>query len=222
MNLRRRVYAPDPEGIAVKLVQKALVRGSQSFELDRDGNLIVSSKGMGVERREAVALATLEPDCVRIRTHAYPLLVAAVVSGGFALIMLITLIFESARVGDPISPVILGLPSAVFAFFMFAKYIRRSVNIVAFYPRFGGGAAVTPWHNNPTAEEFDAFVRELSERIREASLPKAGEPFSLEAELRSLQRLRDDGLLTSEEFDVAKQRVLGLTQKPSIGFRRAS
>jgi len=38
--------------------------------------VIVSRKGMEVERREAVALARLETDCVRIRTYAYPLLVA--------------------------------------------------------------------------------------------------------------------------------------------------
>ena len=81
-----------------------------------------------------------------------------------------------------------------------------------------GAARVIEQVAKGEAEAVAAIIRERVEAItRERHYPwatspvepHASEPLNLVAELRELAQLRDQGILTPEEFDVQKARLLG-------------
>lgn len=76
-----------------------------------------------------------------------------------------------------------------------------------------GAARVVEQVAKGEAEAVAAVIRERVEAVtRErhypAPLPAAPMPLSLAAELRELAELRDQGILTAEEFDAQKARLL--------------
>jgi hypothetical protein len=89
----------------------------------------------------------------------------------------------------------------------------------AFYNRYNGVAVVTPWIGKPNPQEFDRFIECLVDRIEAASenAAKKGQE-SFANEIRGLKKLVDEGMLTQEEFEIAKKKLLSPPPRANIDF----
>ena len=202
----------------MKLTQKRLLFGTQTFELTGDDQLLVSTKGWGGEKRFKVPLASLDPEPARIRTRPiFRWALAALLGTLFGGVVLLGV--WSPDGGEPVSPGLFGIILGAFFVAFLRSAVLETVNVMAFYDRFSGRPLLTPWFNNPNAKTFDDAMRELRNRISRLSGSFIATEPNVEAQLRSLHRLRDEGLLTPEEFEVAKRRALGAGEKAAIGFR---
>lgn len=113
--------------------------------------------------------------------------------------------------------------------FLAAKFISSMVNCVAFYS-WNGEALITPWYNNPNKKSFEEFILFLKRRIHAAiekqiEINKTNQMQSkdtIAGEILGLKKLLEDGVLTAEEFEKAKAKVLGDTEPRIVGFSQSA
>jgi hypothetical protein len=83
-----------------------------------------------------------------------------------------------------------------------------------FLNRFTGQPAVVLFTGKPDRATFQDFVAEFAKRINAATEAKKKEmgaiPGGLAHEIRELVKLRDEGLLSHEEFRQAKAKLLDM------------
>ena len=99
-----------------------------------------------------------------------------------------------------------------------AAMISRWWDRVAVMCKYGDAYALTFHAKRPSPSAVEGFLEQLEQRIREA--PSAGQE-SLADELQQLCELHQEGALTAEEFQQAKEMLLG-RDRPPIGFRTRS
>ena len=75
-------------------------------------------------------------------------------------------------------------------------------------------------HNNlPNESEFATFLEKLKATIKKVPAGHLIPTNLMVTELREFARLRDDGILTNEEFEAAKRSLLAKVNSPaSVGF----
>lgn len=88
--------------------------------------------------------------------------------------------------------------------------LHRSSDRILFYSRHGRAPLVDLLNNNPGKNEFQDFLQDLEQRIRQAqegAYPNTRE--HLAAELREHRRLKDEAIISVEEYETVKRRILG-------------
>lgn len=79
------------------------------------------------------------------------------------------------------------------------------------------GIRLPLWYNNPAPETFENFSVSLKEAINAVKRPSS-DISSLAAQIQNLKKLVDEGVLTSQQFEAAKNKLTGNETSTRIGF----
>lgn len=205
------------------LVQKQLFKGSQRFEITDDDQIIVTSKGIGNERSFKFSLLEIEPRCGRVKQTAWIQLIGTILFGAMFGLVIISALFDTRSVkhADFVGLIFGVFMIGVVTSFFFRAYLRKVVDVVAFYSRANGQPLILMWYCNPSQEACDGFAHELEKRINAAvaSAIESQPRESIAGEIRALKKLVTDGLLSEVEFEKAKQKLLEEPRiKGPLGF----
>jgi hypothetical protein len=99
---------------------------------------------------------------------------------------------------------------ALIAVFLFGLMIKDFQNSLIFTTRHGRVPVVEFFHNNPDKTQYQGVISQLMEKIAavQARYPIPDTKL-LPAELGEHRRLRDEGLISTEQYNMAKARILG-------------
>jgi hypothetical protein len=103
--------------------------------------------------------------------------------------------------------------------FSFYRLWRHTYDVTGFCARASGQTVFTLFTDKPNAVEFQNFVGTLRKRIAELR-DVAPSTDSTAEQLQSFARLREQGILTDEEFAKIKERLLDTVGRESrrLGF----
>ena len=203
------------------LTQKKLFQGTQEFRLTDDDHIHISFRGSGTERSFTLPLLEIDPRPARIKARPLGRLIVAFAFGFFAALVFVSAVVQS----NPAEQGPIAFGGAILAgisFLCFRDYRRRATNIIAFYSRANGQALLTPWYGVPNQASFDAFIQEVTNRINAAiaRVTQTQSNDTMSGEIRALKKLCDDGLLTTDQYEKAKQKLIeSPKERPPIGFR---
>jgi len=117
---------------------------------------------------------------------------------------------DGARAASILFAVLAGLFLLVSAM----RIAARRLDCTMFVNRFTGEPAVVLFTGKPDQATFSDFVAEFAQRITAATEAKKKEigalPGGLAHEIRELVKLRDEGLLSHQEFKHAKAKLLDM------------
>ncbi len=153
-------------------------------------------------------LAFLDPTPRRERRLAWRWLLVALGLGGAGAALLITgldgAIPLSGSIWLPGALVCIAAAAVCTAATMYWSYDK-----LVFRTRHGGMPLVEMLNNRPDRRSFAAFLEELKRHIEAARMEYGPDNRELlSAEMREHRRLRDDGVLSAEEYDAVKARIL--------------
>jgi len=204
-----------------RLNQSEILRGRRSYVLRDDGTLVADYRSLGNERSHTLQIATLDLNPRRARHSEVGLLVVFLLF----VLALLSIAFGAISSTDEdtrIAFIIAGIPLLILTIVCGVAFRKRSFDVVVFdsidSPYLENGLQMC--YQKPTREEFESFITCLQEQIREhqsTTLREGG----IADQLRSLAKLRDEGILTEEEFAAAKERVISANgPRGPIGFVR--
>ena len=202
-----------------RLEQRKFGNGKQAFALREDGTLLVTlSKGGNIQhfclsligwdsepahekngnRLYRVTLKVLLP-LICIPIVGVLLSLKSDVNVASALMMCFVLLFSWG--------------------FLFKRNLCQTYDVLIFRNPMTGGQIVL--HNNmPNEKEFSSFVVALKNIIKKYPYIIPEYANTAVADLREFARLRDDGVLTNEEFEEAKRKLLStINTSSNMGFR---
>jgi len=201
-----------------QLNQSSLLKGKRLFALQDDGVLRVTHAEVGKSQEVAVEISLLDPRPVRERGKAAAMLVGMSVFG------LLVLGFTFAAFGPGHTRGAEGPVLCIAGFFALPfllcwhHYLKQSYDLVIFRNPYSGGQ-IAFLNNVPTPEEFRSFIDILVSEIKANRIAPYQPMKSLSDELRNLAKLKDDGVLTEDEFRVAKQNLINAAKEPGpVGF----
>ena len=198
--------------MTLEIHQKAWFQGRRQLAVD-DKKAVYTEKRL--LRRQTIShdLHYLDPDPVVLKTAPTDWLAVAI---GSALILLLcvgcalAVDDEDARAASITFAVLAGLFLLVSAM----RIASRKLDCTMFLNRFTGQPAVVLFTGKPDQATFKDFVVEFAKRITAATEAKKKEmgaiPGGLAHEIRELVKLRDEGLLSHDEFKQAKAKLLDM------------
>jgi Short C-terminal domain len=201
-----------------RLEQKEAFRGARSFVLRDDGTLVAEYRSLGKGSSHTVQLASLDPNPRREQHREVGLLIVFVL---FTLALLGTAFGAIAAEDEAtrFAYMVAGIPLLVLALVSGVAFRRKSFDLVIYDSPYTG-EGILMCNEKPTREVFGSFIERLQEQVQEhrsTTLRDGG----IADHLRSLAKLRDEGILTEEEFATAKERVIsGNDPRGPIGFAR--
>jgi hypothetical protein len=190
----------------VELRYKVGLFGRERYVL-QEKELLVSFDSILRSSEYRLGLAQMDPRQVRHRN--LPLgWGLAVVACAVAAIALLVGAFAFAGGRDRL-PVALASCLPLFGLVVSAiQFVRHSRNSVIFCNAYSGTGMLALRWQKPDRQTFEAFVRELQERIRRSR--EQAQEGALASELRGLEKLRNEGVLNEQEYRAAKAKLLGL------------
>lgn len=201
---------PTPRVHNLKLAQAATTKGyTAQLAIFNDIYLSVHTKRLRAKpHRYWLHLAFLDPTSRRERRLAWRWLLAALGLGGTGAALLGAGHGASTPQSGPIPlPAALGCIAAAVVCTAVTMY--RSYDKLVFRSRHGAMPLIEMLNNHPDRRTFAAFLEELKRRI-EAARREYGpsQRELLSAELREHRRLRDEGVLSAEDYEAVKARIL--------------
>jgi hypothetical protein len=209
--------------------QKKFLKGTQKFEITDDNKILVEVNTGSTKIARQFDLLELKPEEAKIRQFSSPNFFVSLIAGLLLFCVLIGLINTPLKNNEDIGGRIFTYIIIVsIEIYIIGKFINSMVNCVAFYG-WNGNALITPWYNNPNKEKFENFITYLKKRISEAisnqiTLNQQAQVRSsdtIAGEILGLKKLLDDGILTPEEFEKAKAKVLGASGSKIVGFSQS-
>lgn len=199
-----------------KLRQAAFLKGRQSFEI-LESDLRVTVQQMGNAREFSMPLWQVDPEPERIKYRQGGSLVGAVLFGLSSLGIIVGMFFAA----DWGVVAALGFPLFLVGGFFFACFWRlrtHSLDARVFSVRSGG--QVNIWFNNPDPGEFEGFCDALKQRALAAwdKRPNSSSPNSLAGEISELKKLEVSGVISKEDFEKAKSKLIEAAHERKIGF----
>ena len=200
-----------------RIEQKKFGKGKQAFVLREDGTLLVTLSKGGNLQHFSITLTGWESEPVHEKNVAR--------FSRFLLKVIVVLIILSL-LGMAFMP-IKDLPGMLCMFIVFSfmgfmilsEYLQRSYDILLFRNQLTGGQLML-YNNIPNEKEFSSFVAALKTVMKKFPYVMPEHTNTAVADLREFARLRDDGVLTNEEFEEAKRKLLSTINTPSnMGFR---
>lgn len=90
-------------------------------------------------------------------------------------------------------------------------FFYRSPNVMEFRSRYGNCTVLRLFHNKPNKKDFRQFSDELKTRILVSSQDiNLDKKHMLQLEQLELTRLKEEGIITEEDFDEAMERIAGI------------
>jgi len=205
-----------------RLEQHRFNTAKQVFTLRDDGTLLVTiSRGLGNFSHYAISLAGWSPEFAHEKN-------------GFAFWRFIPGLVVSFCIPLGVMASALQKNDAAYASLVFAgclclfilfwgfvllRWLRRSYDVIIFHNPTTGGQLVLHY-NVPNEKEFSEFVKKLQDSIKKHPYVSPAQIPSQTAELREFARLRDEGVITSEEFEETKRKLLStINTSSTMGFR---
>ena len=205
-----------------RLEQYKIGKGKQTFVLHDDGTLLVTAAKDGNLQHFSMSLMGWNPGPVHVknnpRVSRMILTVISVVLGLFMILMFFTICYAPTQGGTIFAPVFFLVVSGVLWTVLFTRHQRQCYDVLIFRNPMTGGQLVSH-HNLPEENEFTAFVEALKAIIKKYPAMPLGQPETTIGKLREFARLRDEGILTDDEFEEAKRKVLSnMGSSSKIGF----
>lgn len=193
------------------LYQESRALGEQrSFDIYNDKYIKVMHKGLFGERKYHLNLSMMEPWPVRHRLIAWRWLLALLYSGTTALAFILYVIFNPGMgtLGRLLPIIVIFVLLTLGSLVLF---LYRSPNVMEFRSRYGSAVLISLLYKKPDATRFKSFVEEIKQRILAASgQVKIDKKQMLAIEMKEMRRLRDEGVLSREDFQRAKDRLMSL------------
>ena len=197
-----------PEPVSIR--QRAFLHGTLEFRID-GGYVECSRRGIVETASYKIELAALNPNPVRRRVVPWGLVAAFALVGTLAAVLLGAGYLSGerdVRLAMAAIAVMPGVPAVV----CLLGIIREAREMVMFEPLIGPAPVLQMLADKPDAPTCDGFIRELGRRIESARRDMLGGygAGGVAGEIRELIKLRDEGLISDQEFRAAKAKALGL------------
>ncbi|MDB6152939.1 MAG: hypothetical protein JWL90_1392 [Chthoniobacteraceae bacterium] len=202
------------------LKQSAFLKGAREVTLNTDDSVLVKIRHKGTYTEYSVALNTLDDSPSRTQHGVAKSLFAV---GSFSLLLSGSL-GGAFFAGTEESRVTLGIFSVLFVFpFIWAlhRMWAGSYDVLTFFNRFSGQSVFNLFYDKPTPEAFKPFIAALIKQTKRVQAETAeAENVSIPNQIQGFARLRDQGILTAEEFQTVKSRLLATIDQGTgrIGF----
>ena len=204
-----------------RLEQQKFGKGKQSFVLHEDGTLLVTLSKKGNFQQFSLPVAGWDPEPSHEKNS--PWLSRVILKAVLVLIciMIVTMfgcMFASVATGHTGAAFVLAVILGGCWVLLYTQYLLQSYDVLIFRNPATGGQLVL--HNNvPNEKEFSSFVEALKATIKKFPYIPLGETRTMVTELREYVRLRDEGVLTNEEFEEVKRKLLANVNSSSkMGF----
>ncbi|MCU0607906.1 MAG: SHOCT domain-containing protein [Candidatus Edwardsbacteria bacterium] len=206
--------------VIASLKQKARYSGTQEFALLDDGMLDVYTKDGGKTHQFKIDLAALDPNYTRVRNIAYQWYIGIFGWLFFSVVFIAWgLSMGEAYVAKYIL-VVIGVLIGAMSFVSYMQATIRSRDVILFKVRNDPKSYLVLWNYLPDPESFSRFLEMLVKKISSVSIVPPGKTAgTFAAELVEIGRMREKGLLTDEEFILAKKRLLEPQDQGGIGFK---
>lgn len=201
-----------------QLDQSTRLKGKRQYTLRDDGLLRVVCAERGHSQDFTVEVGYLDPEPIRDKRRATDMLVAMFIFGFFGGMFILAAVGPGHSAGAVLP--MLGVAALFFLPFALCwmEYVKRSYDVLIFHsPQTGAQIALL--NNVPSAPVFTKFLDQLLAAIstHRNKLPSVPKPLS--QELRELAKLREEGVLTEEEFNTSKRNLIEATKNAGpIGF----
>ena len=184
-----------------------------------DGYLQYTFKRLSVFRQFKVPLWQIDPNYQRLKFSPPGPIIGVAIFG----ILLIVIIYGMLGTREKGTVLALLIPLLMVTTILGACiwHLRnRSVNCLAF-PLRNGPMQFHIWFDLPEPRSFKSFCDALAKATEDAwqNRPPNPESVGLADQIKELQKLRDDKVLTDAEFELAKRKVIGLPPENRSGFR---
>ena len=204
----------------LEISQRLFMKGARQLRCNTDDTISVTLNENGHVNEFSVSVGLLSESPSRVKQPAGKFLSSVLVFGLIALASFLFAVFTSnsdARATSAIVCFFFLFPTALAVFRMW----RGTYDVVIFHNRFNGQPVFNLFHDCPTAETCQGFVSELVKRIKLKALdaPET-DPASIPSQLQGFARLRDQAILSEEEFQSIKSRLLrNVSEGPGkLGF----
>ncbi len=195
---------------AQELQQKGLFAGERRFVLKNDRYLFIDETAVGRQRSYELDVLALDGKPRFRLVVAWRWLLAFAVVVALEYPVLSILLPRVDPQGDYALPVIVvfALTAFIFILLAFASSYRETV----FRSRHGHWPLVRLLHNRPDAAAFRAFVEAVADACERATAQAGLSRRQLLAgEIKTLRRLSKKGVLTSDEYERLRERLMKMT-----------
>jgi hypothetical protein len=199
----------------MELSQSIFLKGKRFVRLLPDDTLRVEVRSDGAISEFSVALRHLDDSPIRIKQPPSKFVLGAVVCSFLFLGTFAAWPFVSDQAGR----IVLGFLSFLLVLplgFSFYRLWRHTYDVTAFRDRESGQPVFNLFTDEPSHEEFQRFVTTLQKRIGASREFSPGASTAAD-QLQSFARLKEQGILTHEEFATIKKRLLD-----SVGEERGA
>jgi len=206
-----------------RLEQRKFGAGKQTFVLHEDGALLVALSKGGNIQYGSISLMGWDPEPSHARNvpklSRIVLIIVSVVLCIFMALVILLAMFSAPDKGGAIAVVIcMFVIFGILWWVLYSQYLLQSYDVLIFCDT-STGAQLAPHNNLPNEKEFSDFVEVLKATVRKYPQASLANTQSTPADLREFARLRDDGILTAEEYEEAKRKWLSnIEPSPRIGF----
>jgi len=191
------------------LTQECNARGEKRvFEIYNDKFIKVNTSNIINHHSYHLNLSMLAPWPVRHRNISWQWLLAVSYFSLTTIAYTAYLFYfqESSKLERLLPFIVIFLLLSLASFLMF---LYQSPNVMEFKTRYGNCAVLSLLHNRPNKKNFKSFVEEIKLRSLTASQAiKIDKNQMLNIEMNELKRLRDEGIITSHDYEEAKSRIL--------------
>ena len=200
-----------------RLEQRKFSKGRQAFALQEDGTLLVTASKGGNIQHFSVSLAGWDPEPAHEKNTPKSSLVMLRIIFILSCMPLLTIFFVPIKAIAAM--LILSAIFFVLLGILRSDYLHRSYDVLVFRNPNTGGQLIFHY-NVPNEKEFSEFITKLKDTIKKSPYVAYGLTPTKTAELREFARLRDDGIITNEEFEEVKRKLLSnINASSSMGFR---
>ena len=207
-----------------RLEQNKRGKGKQVFVLREDGTLLVTLSKGGNIQHFSITLAGWDPEFAHEKND--PKLsrvvfrIISVFLCTFMALVVIAFLFNVKDQSKSIFPIVFVCTILGIAWrFLYNQYQLRNYDLLIFRNPMTGGQLVLHY-NVPNEKEFSEFLKKLQDSIKKHPYVSPAQIPSKTAELREFAQLRDEGVITSEEFEETKRKLLStINTSSNMGFR---
>ena len=201
-----------------QLKQTAWLKGTREFTLGTGSDLHVTIRDKSGLNEHHVDLRHLKAQPTHAaKTPWITWIVGAVFSAG-ASALILTGIFSGEYSDGKLLGWAFGVPTLCVAILIVRKAIVERYDWLIFHNRYSGSTEIALFYDKPNAQAFAGFVEQLQQRIGETDNEKVREVGAsnptLADQLQSLAELHRTGVLTPEEFEAAKKKILSDPASP--------
>jgi hypothetical protein len=204
----------------LEISQRRFMKGARKLRFTTDDMLSVTINQNGHVNEFSVSVGLLSESPSRVKQPATKFLGGVLVFGLITLVALLVAVFTSnteTRVSCAVLATLFLLPTSLAV----SRMLRGTYDLLVFHNRFNGQPVFNMFHDCPTVEACQGFVSELVKRIKLKGLDAAqADPNSIPNQLQGFARLRDQAILSEEEFQSIKSRLLqSVSEAPGkLGF----